>query len=88
MDEHMISQAVEGEYSPLVVEAAGSTPEQFAKKHNSKVRNWGHRDLINYNKNGKPRHELGPSYYAVKVDGTDYLWRADSMEFDGWDRPM
>lgn len=82
---HILKQAVDGEFSPLVLDAACMTPKAFAAKHASKVRPWGHpREKI---KSWGKTVTLAPRL-AVNVDGTDYLWRSDSLEYDGWDRPL
>ena len=72
MDEGIMRQAKDGEFSQLKDEAATMTAEQFAAKYaHGHVEPWGRQP-----------------YLAVRVDGTDYLWAADDGRFDGWDRPM
>ena len=82
---HILKQAVDGEFSPLVLDAACMTPKAFAAKHKSMVRPWGHpRETI---KSYGKTITLAPRL-AVCVNGTDYLWRSDTLEYDGWDRPI
>ena len=72
MDDGIMRQAQDGEFSPLKDEAATMTAGQFAAKYaHGHVEPWGRQP-----------------YLAVRVDGTDYLWAADDGRFDGWDRPM
>ena len=72
MDDGIMRQAADEEFSPLKDEAATMTAEQFAAKYaHGHVEPWGRQP-----------------YLAVRVDGTDYLWTASDGRFDGWDRPM
>lgn len=72
MNDGIMRQAKDGEFSPLKDEASTMTAEQFAAKYaHGHVEPWGRQP-----------------YMAVRVDGTDYLWTASDGRFDGWDRPM
>lgn len=72
MNDGIMRQAKDGEFSPLKDEASTMTAEQFAAKYaHGHVEPWGRQP-----------------YMAVRVDGTDYLWTASDGRFDGWDRRM
>ena len=72
MNDGIMRQAKDGEFSPLKDEASTMTVEQFAAKYaHGHVEPWGRQP-----------------YLAVRVDGTDYLWTASDGRFDGLDRRM
>ena len=72
----MLRQAAFGEFSLHDTEAKTMTAEQFAQKHGAQIRPWGH------------AADGSRPYQAVNVAGTDYLWRVNDGEYDGWDRNL
>lgn len=63
---------IRNDLAPHEAEARTMNVRQFAERHHQllELRLWGN----------------PPTYVAVRVDGTDYLWSLTDGKYDGWDR--
>lgn len=68
--EHIIQQALSGEFAILDDEARSMTVEEFSRKYGVNFRTWGTPHP------GK--------YWCAVVDDIEYLWKRETGEYDGW----